>query len=95
MSQVKIRSGGQVTIPPRIFSKYRLQEGDTLEVCDAENGIVLIPKNGAPKKTKDRFWELIEKTWARNRNIDSRALDRTINRAVRAYRAEERKKLGR
>jgi hypothetical protein len=43
------------------------------------------------KLTKEHFFELIEKTWARNRNIDSKALDRTINRAVRAYRAEERK----
>jgi len=95
MPQVKVQSNGHVKIPPRIFSKYHLREGDILDVRDTENGIVFIPKNGAPKKTKDPFFELIERTWARNRNIDSRALDRTITRAVRAYRAEERKSLGR
>lgn len=95
MPQVKVRSDRQVKIPANIFTKYRLQEGDTLDVRDTENGIVFIPKNGTPPKAKDRFFELIERTWARNRNIDSRALDRTINRAVRAYRAEERKSLGR
>jgi len=95
MPQVKVQSNGQVKIPSRIFSKYHLQEGDTLDVRDTENGIVFIPKNGAPKKAKDPFFELIERTWARNRNIDSKALDRTISRAVRAYRADERKKIGR
>ena len=95
MPKVKVRSDRQVQIPASIFTKYRLQEGDTLDVCDAGNGIVFIPKNGTPTKTKDHFFELIERTWARNRNIDSRVLDRTINRAVRAYRAEEQKSLGR
>jgi len=93
MPQVKVRSDRRVKIPANIFTKYRLQEGDTLEVRDTENGIVFIPKNGAPQKAKDRFFELIERTWARNRNIDSKALDRTINRAVRAVRAEEKASL--
>lgn len=94
MSQVKIHSGGQVTIPPRIFSKYRLQEGDTLEVFDAGNGIIFLPKNGKTQRTKEHFFKIVEKIWARNRNIDSGALDRVINRAVRTVRAEERKRLG-
>ena len=95
MPQVKVQSNRQVKIPSRIFLKYHLREGDMLDVRDTENGIILIPKNGAPKKTTDPFFELIERTWARNRNIDSKALDRTISRAVRAYRAEERKRPGR
>ncbi len=95
MPQIKIQSDGQVRIPAHIFTKYRLQKGDILEVCDAGNGIVLIPKSLKQKYSKERLFELIEKTWARNRNIDSKALDRTINRAVRAVRTEERKTLGR
>jgi bifunctional DNA-binding transcriptional regulator/antitoxin component of YhaV-PrlF toxin-antitoxin module len=95
MPQVKVQSDRQVRIPAHIFTKYRLRQGDILEVRDAGNGIVFIPKNGQQKLTKEHFFELIERTWARNRNIDSRTLDRTINRAVRAYRAEERKRLGR
>jgi len=94
MPQVKVRSDRQVKIPANIFTKYRLREGDTLDVRDTENGIVFIPKNATPQKAKDRFFELIERTWARNRNIDSKTLDRVINRAVRKVRAEERKALG-
>ncbi len=95
MPQVKVRSDGQVKIPPSILSKYRLQAGDVLDVCDAGNGIVFIPKNGQQKLTKEYFFEIVEKIWARNRNIDSKALDRVINRAVRKVRAEERKTLSR
>lgn len=95
MPQVKVQSNRQVKIPSRIFLKYHLREGDTIDVRDTENGIVLIPKNGATQKTKDRLFELIEDTWARNRNMESKTLDRIIDRAVRKVRAEERKALGR
>ncbi len=95
MPQVKVQSDRQVRIPAHIFTKYRLQQGDILEVRDAGNGIVFIPKNGQQKLTKEYFFEIVEKIWARNRNIDSKSLDRVINRAVRKVRAEERKTLGR
>lgn len=93
MPQVKVRSDGQVKIPPSIFSKYRLREGDTLDVRDTGHGIFFIPKTSKQKNSKERLFELIEKTWARNRNIDSKAFDRVINRAVRTVRAEERASL--
>ncbi len=95
MPQVKVRSNGEVKIPPRIFTKYRLQEGDILDLCDSGNGIVLIPKSIKQKLTKEYFFEIVEKIWARNRNIDSKALDRVINCAVRKVWAEEQKTLGR
>lgn len=95
MPQVKVQSNRQVKIPSRIFSKYHLREGDTLEVRDTDNGFFFSPKNGTQKKGKERFFELVERTWARNRNIDSKALDRLINQAVRKVRAEERKSMGR
>jgi bifunctional DNA-binding transcriptional regulator/antitoxin component of YhaV-PrlF toxin-antitoxin module len=95
MPQVKVQSDRQVRIPAHIFTKYRLRQGDVLEVRDAGNGIVFIPKNGRQKLTKEHFFAIVEKIWARNRNIDSKAFDRVINRAVRKVRAEERKTLGR
>jgi len=95
MPQVRLSSEGQVKIPPSMLAKYRLQANDIFEVCDAGSGIVFIPKNVRQKLTKEHFFEIVEKIWARNRSIDSKALDRTINRAVRAVRAEERKTLGR
>jgi AbrB family looped-hinge helix DNA binding protein len=95
MPQVKVQSHGQVKIPSPIFSKYHLREGDTLDVRDTGDGIFFIPKTLKRKNSKDRLFELIEDTWARNRNIDSKALDRVINRAVRKVRDEERKALDR
>lgn len=95
MPQVKVNSDRQVKIPVGMFSKYRLQDGDILDVCDVGNGIVLIPKGRKEKLTKEYFFEIVEKIWARNRNIDSKALDRVINRAVQTVRAEERKTLSR
>jgi len=91
MPQVKVSSDRQVKIPASMFLKYRLQDGDILDVCDVGNGIVFIPKNRKEKLTKEYFFEIVEKIWARNRNINSRALDRVINRAVQTVRAEERK----
>jgi hypothetical protein len=68
-----------------------LQANNIFEACDAGNGIVFIPKNVKQKLTKEHFFEIVEKIWARNRNIDSPALGRTIiNRAVRACQARER-----
>lgn len=95
MPKVKVNSDRQVKIPVGMFSKYRLQDGDILDVCDVGNGIVLIPKGRKEKLTKEYFFEIVEKIWARNRNIDSKALDRVINRAVQTVRAEERKTLSR
>ena len=95
MPQVKVRSNGQVKIPPSILAKYHLQKDDILDVRDTGNGIFFIPQTLKQKNSKDRLFELIEDTWARNRNIDSKSLDRVINRAVRKVRAEERKTLGR
>jgi len=94
MPQVKVRSDRQVRIPASMFSKYGLRDGDILDVCDIGNGIVLIPKSRKQKLTKEYFFEIVEKIWTRNRNIDSRALDRVIDRAVRTVRAEERKTFG-
>ncbi len=93
MPQVRLSSEGQVKIPPSILAKYRLQANDIFEVCDAGSGIVFIPKNMKQKLTKEHFFEIVEKIWARNRNIDSKALDRTINRAVRVVRAQEKASL--
>jgi bifunctional DNA-binding transcriptional regulator/antitoxin component of YhaV-PrlF toxin-antitoxin module len=55
MPQVKLRSNGQVKIPPSILAKYHLQKDDILDVCDSGNGIVIIPKNVKQKLTKDHF----------------------------------------
>lgn len=94
MPKIKVRAGGQVKLPAPILTKYRLREGDILDVADAGNGIVFIPEKVKQKGGRQRLFDLIEKAWARNRTINSAAFDRVVNRAVRVARAEERKALG-
>lgn len=95
MPKSKVRAGGQVKIPASIVTKYRLREGDAIDIWDTGNGIVFIPQKVKDKKAKQRLFELVEKAWARNRTIDALELDRIINNAVHATRAEERKALNR
>lgn len=92
MPTTTLRASGEVKIPTAMISKYRLQQGDVLEVCDPGNCIVFIPKKVKPNKSKNALFDLIERAWARNRVVDSRTLERVINRAVRKTRAEERKR---
>ncbi len=93
MAKIKIRAGGQVKLPAIIVMKYKLREGDIIDVHDAGNGIVFIPETVKSKPSRERMFELIEKNWDRNRDIDSAAFDRTLRRSIRAVRTEERKML--
>lgn len=92
MTTTKLRASGEVRIPAAIISKHHLRQGDVLDVHDSAHCIVFIPKKVKQMKSKASLFELIEKTRSRSRVIDSRALDRVINRAVRAARAGERKR---
>jgi hypothetical protein len=92
MPTTTLRASGEVKIPAVMINKYRQRRGDVLEVRDSGNCIVFIPKKVKQKKSKEALFELIERTWVRNRVVDSRALDRVINRAVRTARSEERKR---
>jgi len=94
MPETKIRAGGQVQMPRSIVARYGLKNGDVLEVCATELGIVIIPARIKRKLAKARISELVKKEWAHNRGIDSRTLNDAINQAVLNARAEERKRLG-
>ena len=94
MPETKVRAGGQVQMPRSIVARYGLKNGDVLEVCATELGIVIIPERIKRKLAKARIAELAKKEWAHNRGIDSRALDGAIKQAVLNVRAEERKRLG-
>lgn len=94
MPKIKVRAGGQIKLPTPILTKYRLREGDIIDIADAGNGIVFIPEKVKQKAGKQRLFDLIEKAWTSNRAINSTAFGRVINRAVRVARDEERKALG-
>lgn len=93
MPEIKVRAGGQVQMPRSIVARYGLKNGDVLEVCATELGIVIIPERIKRKMAKARIFELVKKEWEHNRGIDAIALERAINQAVLNARSEERKHL--
>lgn len=93
MPETKVRANGQVQMPRSILTRYSLKRGDVLEVCDIGLGIVIIPERIKRKIAKERIFELVKKEWTHNRGINSIALERAINQAVRNARAEERQRL--
>ena len=65
MQKIKVHAGGQVTIPAAIVSKYRLEEGDILDVRDVNGGIFFIPERVKMKKKlreelNKRLWDHME-----------------------------------
>lgn len=42
MTQVQVTSKGQITIPVELRRKYRIQEGDRVEVSDEDGKIAVI-----------------------------------------------------
>lgn len=40
---LKITSKRQVTFPRRVMDKFHLREGDTLDISETENGILIKP----------------------------------------------------
>jgi AbrB family looped-hinge helix DNA binding protein len=61
MPKIKVRPDGQVKIPAAIAEKYRLKEGDALDVQDLGGGIIFIPEK--LKRNRKLRKELNERVW--------------------------------
>lgn len=72
MPKTKVRVGVQVEIPAGIAHKYRLEEGDPLEVYDFGGGIVFIPVKA--KRNKKLRQQLNERLWDRMEEEASEAI---------------------
>lgn len=65
MPKIKARAGGQVKLPAAIISKYRLEDGDFLDIRDVDGGIFFIPERVKLNKKRrnainKRLWDHIE-----------------------------------
>ncbi len=65
MPKIKVRAGGQVKLPAAIISKYRLEDGDFLDVRDVDGGIFFIPERVKLNKKRRnainaRLWDHME-----------------------------------
>jgi bifunctional DNA-binding transcriptional regulator/antitoxin component of YhaV-PrlF toxin-antitoxin module len=72
--KIKVRSGGQVKLPAAILSKYRLEDGDLLDVRDVDGGIFFIPER--VKLDKKRRNAITERLWDRMEEEASEAIAR-------------------
>lgn len=69
MAQIKLHAGNLVRIPAELARKYKLTEGEVIDVHDFRLGIVLIPKKVKRtmqlKKRLDQLaWDLLMEVWA-------------------------------
>ncbi len=74
MPKIKVRSGGQVKLPAAIISKYRLKDGDFLDVRDVDGGIFFIPET--VKLNKKRRNAINERLWDHMEEEASEAISR-------------------
>jgi prevent-host-death family protein len=78
---------------------------ETVEQVDRQDESVVIERDGKPiaavvsireyesmRRSEDRFWELFNKNWDANRDVDSAELDAVIEQAVQEVRRERRLK---
>lgn len=72
MPKTKVHVGVQVEIPFNIASKYKLQQGDSLEVHDIGGGIVFVPLKA--KRNKKLHQQLNERLWDRMEEEASEAI---------------------
>jgi len=92
MSVVRLLRSGQVTIPTKIRNALNLRKGAFLEVMTKNNRIILTPKKLANKdEAKEKVFTIVEKIWARNKDVDPEQVGKLVEKAVRAIRADKQK----
>ena len=89
MALLKVRRFSQITLPARIRRKFRLSEGDYLEVEEVKEGILLKPvevveREKAWEKVFKAMEEVKEKKPARKQSL--KAKEQEIARLVKESR---------
>jgi len=64
MAILKVRRFSQITLPARIRRKFRLSEGDYLEVTEVKEGILLKPVEVVER---EKAWERCLRQWKGSR----------------------------
>ncbi len=94
MPVIKILRNGQLTLPAKFRETLELKQGDLLNAGLEEDKIILKPvttieRKRVKKKTRERFFKLIDKTWDKNKDTDPKEVERIVNEAIEEVRKEE------
>ena len=94
MPVIKILRNGQLTLPAKFRETLELKQGDLLNAGLEEDKIILKPvttveRKRVKEKTRERFFELIDKTWDKNKDTDPKEVERIVNEAIEEVRKEE------
>lgn len=94
MPVIKILRNGQLTLPVKFRETLELKQGDLLNAGLEEDKIILKPvttveRKRVKEKTRERFFELIDKTWDKNKDTDPKEVERIVNEAIEEVRREE------
>jgi len=95
MPLVRVIRNGQITLPKKLRSALRIEEGDLLEVEISNRGFYLKPKGIVDKDlAKTRFFQTVEKLRKNLEGIDAENLDTGITEAVQSVRKGSTQKQG-
>jgi len=94
MPTIKVLRNGQLTLPAQFRETLELKQGDLLNAELKEDEIVLKPvttveRKRIKEKAKKRFFELVDKNWEKNKDIDPKKVERIVNEAVEEVRKEK------
>lgn len=94
MPVIKILRNGQLTLPAKFRETLELKQGDLLNAGLEEDKIILklvttVERKRVKEKTRERFFELIDKTWDKNKDTDPKEVERIVNEVVEEVRKEE------
>ena len=90
MPIIKVLRNGQLTLPAQFRRLLEIQQGDLLDVGLEEDKIILRPVTTVERRrVRERFFELVDKTWKKNKGTDPKEVQRIVNQVVEEVRKEE------
>jgi len=93
MPTIKVLRNGQLTLPAKFREILELKQGDFLNAELKDNKIILRPvtiieRKRIKEKAREIFFGLVDKNWEKNKNVDSKKVERIINEVVEEVRKE-------
>ncbi len=90
MPIIRVLRNGQLTLPAQFRKVLEIQQGDLLDVGLEEDKIILRPVTTVERRrVRERFFELVDKTWKKNKDTDPKEVQRIVNQVVEEVRKEE------
>jgi len=89
MELLRIRRNFQLTLPQGMREQLKLHEGDFLEAGIEKGAIVIRPVEVVSVDKEDKkaaAFALLDQIWAKTSNEDPKAVERLVDKAVKAVR---------